>query len=557
MDAADNLSAVDGTPLHPRYDNNRFGGTIGGPIIRNKLFFFADYEYNPVGQAGSAGLLYAPTAAGYSTLGGLPGISASNLSQLQKYLPAASGSSTGTVLIGNGNESACTGVWAVSACSPGSGITGAAPAGVTSIPIGQVSIGTPNYANYESGVASIDYNISNDDSLRGRFILNRTGFIDTSASLPTFFTTVPSNYYLATISEYHNFSPSLTNELRIGFNRYSQVYGAGNFSWPGLDMFPNIDVFELNVQLGPDPNAPQFGYQNTYQLTDNISWVHGAHSLKFGFDGIRWINPQSFTQRVRGDYEWSFLSDYLYDNIPDYLGERSSGNPIYWGNRTMIGFYGNDAWKLRPNLTINLGLRWEWESNPAAADQQTLNAPASVPGLITFGNPTTQFKNFMPRIGIAWSPGNSGKTSVRAGFGINYDVLYDNLGLLSLPPRVVTRRVDVGGNLGTRISWRAAAFCPVHPPRSISPADARAETAAYIPNQKRPESLQWNFGIQHTFGNNYLLEVHYLGDRGLFLPVQDPPEPPAVVTPTNSLPLYWSAPDPGHPRCADHSRPRN
>ena len=90
LNAADNLNAVDGTPLHPRFDDNRFGGDIGGPIKRNKLFFFADYERNPIGEAGSAGLLYAPTQNGYNTLATIPGINQTNLSILKQYLGTAS-----------------------------------------------------------------------------------------------------------------------------------------------------------------------------------------------------------------------------------------------------------------------------------------------------------------------------------------------------------------------------------------------------------------------------------------------------------------------------------
>ncbi len=213
LNAADNLAAVDGTPLHPRYDDNRFGGTFGGPIKRNKLFFFVNYEYNPLGQAGSAGLLYAPTAAGYNTIASTPGINQTNLAIFQKYLGTAP-TAAAPVSTPNGAYP----ILSTLAAGPEynqTKITG------TPIEIGQVSVPTPNYANYESGVASVDYNISDKDAVRGRFILNRNGIIDTGASLPVFFVTVPNNSYLLTLSEYHNFSPTLINELRLGYNRNS------------------------------------------------------------------------------------------------------------------------------------------------------------------------------------------------------------------------------------------------------------------------------------------------------------------------------------------------
>ena len=88
LNAADNLNFVQGNPLHPRFDSNRFGGNFGGPIKRNKLFFFGDYEYNPTGGVNSTAY-YAPTAAGYATLAALPGINQTNLAQFQKYLGTA------------------------------------------------------------------------------------------------------------------------------------------------------------------------------------------------------------------------------------------------------------------------------------------------------------------------------------------------------------------------------------------------------------------------------------------------------------------------------------
>ena len=88
------------------------------------------------------------------------------------------------------------------------------------------------------------------------------------------------------------------------------------------------------IQVGPDPNAPQSAIQNLYQFVDNITWVKGNHTLKFGFDGRKSISPQSFTQRVRGDYEYASLSDYLTDISPTTFGERSSGNFFYYGDQT-------------------------------------------------------------------------------------------------------------------------------------------------------------------------------------------------------------------------------
>lgn len=221
FNAADTLSTALGTPPHPRFDNNRFGGNFGGPIIRNKLFFFGDYEYNPVGQTASTGY-YAPTAAGYGLLAGLPGINATNLSEFQKYLGTATTAAPpstlpagSAVLVAPGpgsNESQGTGVFAA-----------AGAPGALTVPVGLVSSSLPSFFNQEYGVGSVDYNISDKDSLRGRFILNRTGSEDTSGFPAQFFGITPNNSYLVTVSEYHTFTPTINNELRLGYNRSNSV----------------------------------------------------------------------------------------------------------------------------------------------------------------------------------------------------------------------------------------------------------------------------------------------------------------------------------------------
>ena len=178
---------------------------------------------------------------------------------------------------------------------------------IYNIPTGDVGFIGPSYTNTLTTANSFDWNISQNDQLRGRLAWTKYDAFDTAAQLPTFWSTTPQRYWLATLSEYHNFSPTINNEFRFGFNRYSQNYPVGSQTYPGLNVFPNLQIYELNgLQLGPDGNAPQGTIQNLYQGIDNVSWVKGRHNLRFGAEFRWYISPQTFTQRVRGDYEWNF-----------------------------------------------------------------------------------------------------------------------------------------------------------------------------------------------------------------------------------------------------------
>ena len=136
-----------------------------------------------------------------------------------------------------------------------------------------------------------------------------------------------------TINEYHTFSPTLTNELRIGLQPLYAELQLGNSSYPGLDSFPNLLLLDLNqLQVGPDETLPQSANQNTYQATEAMTWTKGQHTLKFGVE-VASIAPQTFTQRVRGDYEYNDTLTFLQDGVPDSLAERSNGDPVYYGDR--------------------------------------------------------------------------------------------------------------------------------------------------------------------------------------------------------------------------------
>ena len=532
------LAQAPGPYSNPRFDNNRFGGNFGGPILKNKLFFFTDWEYNPVGQAGTPSTVCSPTSGGYATLSTLfPG--STNLQQLQKYLPASAG----------GASSVCSSTITV---EPGV-VSNAFDNGATSIPIGQIGFIGPSYTNTLSTANSFDYNISEKDQLRGRLAWVKYDAIDTAAQLPTFWDTTPQRYWVATLSEYHNFSSNVNNEFRFGFNRYAQNYPVGDQQFPGLGTFPNLVFYDLNnAQLGPDGNAPQETIQNLYQFVDNVSWVKGKHNIRFGGE-FRWIiSPQTFTQRVRGDYEWNATSDYLNDYAPNPdngdFGERSAGDVVYYGNKKAVYGYINDEWRITPTVTINAGLRYEYTGEPlAATTYQPLNAISNVPGLITFGAPSAQKTNVLPRVGIAWAP--TPNTSVNVGYAMANDVIYDNLGILSLPPQVQQTNDTVSPSqcLISVCNYTQTNFLKNGGlPNSLVPitdaTTARLETSAYIPNQTLPYSETWTAGVQHIFANKYTLEVRYVGTRGIHLPVQTRLNIQSPVSPLNYLPTFTSSP---------------
>jgi hypothetical protein len=170
-----------------------------------------------------------------------------------------------------------------------------------------------------------------------------------------------------------------------------------------------------------------------------------------------------------------------------------------------------------------------------------LNSIADVPGLITFRAPRPAKNNFAPRVGFSYSPGNSAATSIRAGFGIAYDLIFDNVGTNIRPPQATstvdeTSKNDIPGYLaGGGIRPGAVA-------RALTPDSARATTSGYLPDQKLGYAINWNLGVQRVFAKDYTAEIRYLGNRGVHLLLQSQLNRNAVVTATHNLPLFFSQP---------------
>jgi hypothetical protein len=538
-----NLNAIDASNartqtgphfINPGFDNNRFGGQVGGPIWKDKLFFFTNHEYNPVHQTLGSSFICAPTSLGYAQLAALPGASQANFTALKQ--------AEGTAAAPASPTSNCASIGAT------------ATGGAAAAELGEIDFTPSIFNNTYTTANSLDFNLSEKDQMRLRYIYQKNDSTDFSSNIPSFFTTVPVRNHVITFSEFHSFTPTLTNEFRLGFNRNTQTFTAGNFSFPGLASYPNLTFDDTLNQVGPDPNAPQFGIQNVYQATDNISWVKGKHTLKFGIEGRKYISPQGFTQRSRGDYEYANTEEFVLDQSPSSFGQRSTGNNTYYGDQSAIYVYGNDDFRMTKNLTVNLGLRYEFTSVPFSERLQSLNSAASVPGLIDFVAPQPQYKNFAPRIGFAYSPGTSGNTTIRGGFSMAYDVLYDNLGLLAVPPQFggtcdVLQSVNgAGGCNWADTGFLANGGLPAGSGSGLKTfptiADQRAATANFLPPvQKLPYSETWTLGVEHVFNKKYTAEVRYVGTKGIHLPVQQQLNVQPKVTSSLFLPTFLTPPD--------------
>lgn len=527
LNALSSLQKLSDVTQIPRFDNNRFGLQVGGPIIKDKLFFFAEGQYNPVGTTPSSTHPCAPTAAGYATLSAAPGVSPANIALLKADL--------GTAAAPGGPGEACPAVTAE----------------VVPVQEGQINFAGPSFTNQLTTVDGVDYNISSADQLRLRFIYSNLAATNTAAQNPIFWTPSPTKEYLFALGEYHMFSPMVLNEFRLGFNRSANTSPSTTVPFPFAAGFPNINIEDLNVQVGPTfGTGATATVQNLYQATDNLTWTKGKHTFTFGGEARKYIAPQDDPVRIYGDYEWNTLYAFATDVTPDYFGQRSAGDNPYSGNQTAFYGYVNDEWRVNPHLTFNTGIRYEFTSVPAGWRQESLNAISSVPGLITFAAPQPQYRNFLPRLGFAYSPGTSGTTSIRGGFGMATDVIFDNLGRAYRPPQL-SPLCDVTDIQTATCHWNLTGFLAGgglpgnNGPGLISyptPQAARAATGYFLPNQVLPYSEDYNLGIEHVFAQKYTLEVRYVGTHGVHLIVQDLQNRVAPVTATNNLPTYLTAP---------------
>jgi TonB dependent receptor len=301
------------------------------------------------------------------------------------------------------------------------------------------------------------------------------------------------------------------------------------FTVPGeFANFPNAKVDILGLNIGPEGNSPQSYVQNNYQILNNISIVKGAHTIKFGPEYRRWIAPTNFLPRERGEWDYANLQRLINDEVPDGFNGalRGVGTGFFNGNQYALYGFIQDDWRITPRLTLNLGLRYEWTSNPADVKKQTLNATSTLPGVYDFREPTTDTNNLMPRVGFAWDPTGDGRWAVRGGFGVSFDVTPQNFPVFQLPPQLqIQQDPDITCGLPNPPSWCASGtgFLAEGGLVNATPttqAEARLLTQGIILDQVQPKVLTWTLGVQRELMKNTSLELRYLGTRATQLLVQ-------------------------------------
>ena len=483
LNAMDNLTkqaiAAGTIPGQPAYDNNRFGANLGGPIIKNKMFFFGNYEYTDLHGAGNATPLDAPTAAGLATMQNLA--ADQSVKDILKNYPVAPTADPALAISVNG----------------------------TSIPVGPLVLISPLLQREHDAIANVDYSV-NKHQLGFRFLLNHADFIaPVNSTQQQFNQDNPVQNRKFSVSDTWTINNRLVNDLRLQYAFYSLALVN-----PCTTCSPEVEIGDLGfAPVGSSDNQNQ--KQNSYEVKDSISWVLGKHTVKFGGEFTHYIYPQFFLPRSNGDYWYNFAQDLVNDALPSVPGRtlRGAGSGSFLGTQSLSAGYVQDDVKLTPRLTVNLGLRYEYWTNPVGGNAQSLNAISSVPGVVTFGKPKTDTNNFAPRIGFAYNPWGDGKTSIRGGFGISYGWKFQNFAAITLPPQIQSEMDPTSAcSLSTPPAWCANFGANGNgtggpfladgglPSVYIPPAnqsDARALTTSFIDDTVLPKILTWSLGVQH------------------------------------------------------------
>ena len=503
----------------PAFRRNQFGASLGGPIVKDRTFFFADFEGLRENQGITATVPVPSLAARQGILCSIP--------------QPGPGGCTPHRVTGAFNPDPTTGI--DKAVLPYLSLWGAPNAGlVGNGDVGFYSFTAPHITSENFGTARLDHRFSSSDNIFASYQYDSANSTQPDPANDVLVGNTTGRAYVA-LEETHIFTSQLINSARFGLNRSlhtSQAASAINplSANPALGESPGADNPQIDVPpyVSIQPGANQVEhldfYENSYQGYDDLFLTHGIHSLKIGF-AVERVQLNAYDPAPFGEIAFGTLADpanngFLTNNPIVLFAPLPSAPFIHFNFRSSIfGGYVQDDVRLRPNLTLNIGLRYEMSTVPAEihGHLSALHSPFNqtfqdtIVGSTVFSNPT--YRNFEPRIGFAWDPSGNGKTSIRGGFG-----LFDVLPLPYLLGQFATNTAPFTEN-GTANNLPPGSF-PTEAFNILAnnAANNLGLRIPYIqPNPKRNYVMQWNLNIQRELAPNLTAMVAYVGSRGVHM----------------------------------------
>ena len=502
------------------YDNeNTFGFDVGGPVKKDSLFFFGAAQWDRESQSVTGPLFKLPTAAGIATLKTLlpnPNISLFLSSIGNLVSPGTSGLQN--VDLGLGGETVQIGYFQV--------------------------LNVPTYSNAVDWNVRVDWRDGNNDTVTWSYIrdsqtLTPDNFANPNA-LPNFQTQQGGPSQIFRFQWVHTISPRMVNELRFSYTNIDFTFGLTPATAANpLSTTPWIEFgSDINFpSIGIDSNFPQGRAHKTFQVQDGLTSSFGRHTMKLGADITVLRVHDILPLNTRGTVEYSFggtcggvTCSSLANFIANYTGKspgtvsKGFGNPNLNTSTIMYAPYIEDTWRIKDNLTLDLGLRYEYWGALANALQYpalNLNIGFGVPGGVFpdlySARQVPDKKNFAPRVGLAYTPHlgrfllGENKTVFRAGYGIFYDGLFSNIvdnsdesqpnTLGGSIPAPTGRGVIVSGPLG-------------FPSITSTTANPMLTIDTMASNLHNPMTQQWNANIQRELPLGLVMTLAYVGTRG-------------------------------------------
>jgi hypothetical protein len=552
----------------PRDDlkRNQFGATLGGPIRKDRLFFFVAYQSQRqvLGQAAIDNPTFPTAQLNGDFSGGMTGGTCPNADpNVAAFLV------TNPFFQSDPAKANCAII------DPNS-FNSVAKAYIKNnlIPTttsGLISYQTPTRNDRDEVTSKVDFDASSKDKISFTYGLNRNPVLSPGgfATVPGYSDTLKSWYYFFNSGYTRIFSPTLINEFHFVTHRstYLNHIPVAKLSLPsalGIAVTPdiptgptNLNFVDVGAGVGFDENGPTNYIENTFSWTDTVSKTHGKHNWKFGGGFTPYQENLLFDFQINGHFDFNggtpgttgvigsgnSYADFLLGIPEDYVQGASAPSNIR--SKNTFGF-AQDEWHVRKNLVLTLGLRYEYNTPktdthdrtfsiiPGEQSSRFVNAPVGLvfPGDRGAPNGTnfTDKSNFAPRFGFAWDPRNNGKTSIRGGFGIFYDILKgeDNLQYNGQPPFVanaslffaappansgpITFMNDPFGSLGFKNPF------PSKPPRPnfsfappVEPINNTGSIFVTDPHLNTPRIYQYNLSVQRDLVSSIVLEVNYVG----------------------------------------------